>query len=49
VDPDRILAVARSVLKQPEGKSQVPPLWDGKAASRIVTILRKHLHVHAEE
>jgi UDP-N-acetylglucosamine 2-epimerase (non-hydrolysing) len=49
VDPDRILAVARSVMKQPEGKSQVPPLWDGKAASRIVTILRKHLHVHAEE
>jgi UDP-N-acetylglucosamine 2-epimerase (non-hydrolysing) len=49
VDPDRILSAARSVMKQPAGKYAVPPFWDGKAASRIVTILRKYLHAHVEE
>jgi UDP-N-acetylglucosamine 2-epimerase (non-hydrolysing) len=44
VAPDRILAAARSVLQNPAGRrSQRPPLWDGKAASRIVAIIREYL------
>jgi UDP-N-acetylglucosamine 2-epimerase (non-hydrolysing) len=43
-DPDRILAAARSILQNPAARrSQRPPLWDGKAASRIVAILREQL------
>jgi UDP-N-acetylglucosamine 2-epimerase (non-hydrolysing) len=43
VDSDRILAAARSILQNPARPFQRPPLWDGKAAPRIVAILRKHL------
>jgi len=44
VTPDRILAAARSVFQNPAGRrSQRPPLWDGKAASRIVAIIREYL------
>jgi len=43
VDSDRILAAARLILQGPERQFQRPPLWDGKAAPRIVAILREHL------
>jgi UDP-N-acetylglucosamine 2-epimerase (non-hydrolysing) len=43
VDPDRILAAARSILSNPERPLQRPPLWDGSAAPRIVAIIREHL------
>jgi UDP-N-acetylglucosamine 2-epimerase (non-hydrolysing) len=43
VDSDRILAAAKSVLEKPAGPFARPPLWDGKAAERIVAILHKHL------
>jgi UDP-N-acetylglucosamine 2-epimerase (non-hydrolysing) len=43
VDSDRILVAARSILRNPAHRSQRPPLWDGKAAPRIVSILREHL------
>jgi UDP-N-acetylglucosamine 2-epimerase (non-hydrolysing) len=43
VDSDRILAAARSVLQKPARESRRPPLWDGKAASRIVAIIREYL------
>jgi UDP-N-acetylglucosamine 2-epimerase (non-hydrolysing) len=42
VDSDRILAAARSVLEKPVGPFARPPLWDGRAAQRIVAILREH-------
>jgi UDP-N-acetylglucosamine 2-epimerase (non-hydrolysing) len=42
VDPDRILSTARSVLRSHGRRAQRPPLWDGKAAGRIVAILREH-------
>jgi UDP-N-acetylglucosamine 2-epimerase (non-hydrolysing) len=43
VNPDRILAAARSILSNPERPAQRPPLWDGSAAPRIVAIVREHL------
>jgi UDP-N-acetylglucosamine 2-epimerase (non-hydrolysing) len=43
VDPDRILAAAQSVLQKTASPSRCPPLWDGKAASRIVAIIREHV------
>ncbi len=43
VDSDRILAAARSILLKPARQSRRPPLWDGKAAPRIVALLREHL------
>jgi UDP-N-acetylglucosamine 2-epimerase (non-hydrolysing) len=43
VDSDRILAAARSALQKPARQFRCPPLWDGKAAPRIVAILREQL------
>ncbi len=43
VDPRRILAAARSILSNPTRESRRPPLWDGRAAPRIVAVLREHL------
>ena len=43
VDSDRILAAARSIFRKPARQSQRPPMWDGKAAPRIVAIIHEHL------
>jgi UDP-N-acetylglucosamine 2-epimerase (non-hydrolysing) len=42
-DPVRIVAAARSALDGGRRNSNVPPLWDGHAATRIVEILRQKL------
>ncbi|MGA7217154.1 MAG: UDP-N-acetylglucosamine 2-epimerase (non-hydrolyzing) [Candidatus Sulfotelmatobacter sp.] len=42
VEPERILKAARSVLANGKRDYRRPPLWDGKAAARIVAILREH-------
>ena len=42
-DPDRILAAYRRALCGDWRAPQIPPLWDGKAAERIVDILLKKL------
>ena len=47
VDSNRILAAARSILQEPTRQFQVPPLWDGKAAPRIVAILRDYVALGA--
>jgi len=41
--PDRIINTARSILGGPPRATGTPPLWDGKTATRIVTILREQL------
>jgi len=46
VNPDRILAAAQSILRNPMRPYRCPPLWDGKAASRIVTVVHRHLQTH---
>ena len=38
-DPDKILAAARDILAGKRKVGGIPPLWDGKAAQRIVEIL----------
>ena len=42
-DPDKIVKTAREVLKSGTPSQKVPRLWDGKAAERIVKILRTAL------
>lgn len=43
VNPDRILAAARDILQNPGRRFERPPLWDGKAAPRIVAVLREYI------
>jgi UDP-N-acetylglucosamine 2-epimerase (non-hydrolysing) len=42
-DPARIVAAANAVLAAPRERRRrhVPPLWDGRAARRVVTVLRR--------
>jgi UDP-N-acetylglucosamine 2-epimerase (non-hydrolysing) len=47
VNPDRILAGARSILQNPGRSFERPPLWDGMAAPRIVAILRDSIGARA--
>ncbi|MCC6784895.1 MAG: UDP-N-acetylglucosamine 2-epimerase (non-hydrolyzing) [Planctomycetes bacterium] len=40
-DPQRVLGAYRKVLSGEAGHGSVPPLWDGRAAERIVEIVRR--------
>jgi UDP-N-acetylglucosamine 2-epimerase (non-hydrolysing) len=42
-DPDRIVAAARLAMEKRTQSPRRPPLWDGRAAARIVSILHRHL------
>ncbi len=39
LDPARILEVPGLIRTRPRDGGEIPPLWDGKAASRIVDVL----------
>jgi UDP-N-acetylglucosamine 2-epimerase (non-hydrolysing) len=43
VNPDRIIAAAQAILQRPASQPRRPPLWDGKAAARIVAVIREHV------
>jgi UDP-N-acetylglucosamine 2-epimerase (non-hydrolysing) len=47
-DPERILSAYRSVTSGKWRSSKIPPLWDGRAAERIVEILVGCLHQQPE-
>lgn len=40
-NPDRVLAEALQTLADPPVRQERPPLWDGQAARRIVSVLRR--------
>ena len=42
-DPERVLEAYRCVTEGKWKRPQVPPLWDGKAAERIVAIMTERL------
>jgi UDP-N-acetylglucosamine 2-epimerase (non-hydrolysing) len=45
-DPRKILTATQDILAGRSKAGRVPPLWDGRAAERIVEILfRHHLEV----
>ncbi len=49
-DPDAMLRAARESLHGPRPELRLPELWDGKAAGRIVEVLKRTLytgHTHA--
>jgi UDP-N-acetylglucosamine 2-epimerase (non-hydrolysing) len=41
--PSRIVKEAKQVLECPQPELPAPPLWDGVAAERIVSVLWEHL------
>jgi UDP-N-acetylglucosamine 2-epimerase (non-hydrolysing) len=43
IDPSRIIAAYREVATGKAADSEIPPLWDGHAAERIVEILQRDL------
>jgi UDP-N-acetylglucosamine 2-epimerase (non-hydrolysing) len=43
-DPDRILAAFTDVLASGGKRGRVPPLWDGKSATRIAAVLHDALY-----
>jgi UDP-N-acetylglucosamine 2-epimerase (non-hydrolysing) len=45
-DPARLIAAARQVLESERRPGRRPPLWDGRAASRIVEIILERFQVH---
>jgi len=40
-DKGRILAEAKKMIQEPICEMRIPPLWDGKAAGRIVDVIEK--------
>ena len=42
-DPKRIIAAFEEIMSGASGNGKVPPLWDGKAAERIVTTIVERL------
>lgn len=43
MDPDQILKSYRDALNKSQRKAQIPPLWDGRAAERVVKIIETYL------
>jgi len=42
-NPDRIVALAETILDGGGSRGNIPELWDGKAAKRIVKILSQSM------
>jgi UDP-N-acetylglucosamine 2-epimerase (non-hydrolysing) len=44
VDPSKIIAAYREIAAGSASGSEIPPLWDGHAAERIVDVLQRELN-----
>ena len=42
-NPEKIINTYRKLIESPANEYKVPPLWDGRAAQRILEILQKKL------
>ncbi len=42
-DPAKIITAARAILAGQTGTGRIPPLWDGRAAERIVEVLLREI------
>jgi UDP-N-acetylglucosamine 2-epimerase (non-hydrolysing) len=40
-DPSKIIAAYREIITGAAANSEIPPLWDGRAAERIVEVLQR--------
>jgi UDP-N-acetylglucosamine 2-epimerase (non-hydrolysing) len=40
-DPSKIIAAYREIITGTAANSEIPPLWDGHAAERIVEVLQR--------
>jgi UDP-N-acetylglucosamine 2-epimerase (non-hydrolysing) len=43
-DPSKIIAAYREIMTGRAADSEIPPLWDGHAAERIVDVLKRELN-----
>ena len=46
MNPNRIIEESYKIMDGKAKQGQIPPLWDGKAAARIVSVLEKNLHLN---
>jgi len=44
IDKAKVVDAIHSVIKDANVKGKIPELWDGKAASRIVEIIKKNFN-----
>jgi len=40
-DPEKIVAIAKEISEGSGKKGTIPPLWDGRAAERIVDVIMR--------
>ena len=44
IEPSKIIAAYREIAAGDAADSEIPPLWDGRAAERIVEVLQREFN-----